>query len=359
MSQMQDPWFDPNSPGATWGRGASSVMQGLYGQMMYQKQVDEAKRQFDATHGLDTRKQDWEETNTPAYNFGQMTDVTREKFGQDIPMAEVQENFLGQHSPKYEQTIGEKVREAVESGAFPNPREAYEYFGKVGSYDPYQVRVQGGYGQRTPSEGLQRWNDTLGMWEQGYFGDPKDPASQERMLQYWNQSGLKQTQSLTARPRAKEQALISQQTSTRLGSRLSEIKKNLEAIEGKYAESEAPKKADTERVPGVLGLGGIFSKKAPEWEPYHREQHDRYEAEEQATEAAKDFIDYVSALASSGTELPDSVDVWLRRLLTNPDVINDPTFIEQIPLLTQEIQGGGQQEAPQGNPLAQGFSLSR
>ena len=348
MNQMyQDPWFDPNSPNATWGRGAASVMQGLYGQMMQKQQTDEAKRQFDLTHGLAERQQGWEETNTPAYQFGQMTDITRDKWGGDVPLDDVQENYFRQFTPKYDQTIAEKVKEAVESGAFPSAREAYEYFGKVGSYDPYQVRVQGGYGGRAENPTTKQWNDTLAMWRNGDFGDPADPLSQEKMLQYWKQVGTRTTENITKKPQAGEHALLVKQASTAIGSRLAEIKANLDEVSKRYGPTDKypegiPKTNDGQKVGGVMGL---FQKDAPEWSPYHRQQHDEYLRQQQGFEAALTFAEYVWGLARSGKELPESVVLWFDRIINFPDAaIKDPAFFQQIPMLEQEIQASEQQQ---------------
>jgi hypothetical protein len=227
--------------------------------------------------------------------------------------------------------------------------DAYDKLMKVGAYDPYQVRVQGSFGTKMPSASLQQWQDTQAMYERGDFGDPRDPASQERMLQYWSQVDTRRTLNTTPPRQLGEHRAIVGSVAKNIGALRETIDAEIKAIAGREDTAGRPKYSEDRRGPF-----GMFP--PSQWPDLLAKRHDVLMQQRQKAEAVASFIQYIQDMVEGGNQLPQSVINWVNKVNNFPkEILTDESIAAAIPGLQQELQGG-QGQQPQGGGVS--FSLA-
>lgn len=337
MPQQSTPWFDPYSPITTFGSGAESVMQGLYAQALMKKQQDELARQFNLTHGLAQQKQDWDQTNTPAFQFGQMADVTRDKFGQEVPVQTVQENYFRQFKPKQVETLDEQARKMVESGGAVDMADAYDKLQKVGRYNIYNTPSRA----PIPSADTVKYQDAARRYAAGEFGKPGTPEAQAGFIKFIQSVSTKPTLNTTPPKALPEHKAIVGTAASNFSTGLKAIDTELKTIASK------PELFDDEGNPlpmegaqptgGFLGIG----KTVKQWPPFYAQRFKLLQSQRAKMAAAMKFIQYLQDMVQAGYELPPNVVNWVNKVNNMPtSVLDDDSVLGVLPQLQQELQAG-------------------
>jgi len=351
MPQQVNPWFDPNSPITTFGSGIQNTMQGMYAAAMMKKQQDEMARQFDAQQALEGRKQTWEETNTPAFQFGQMTDVTRDKWGAEVPLQDVQENYLKQFAPKYDQTLAEQVQDMVRGGGATDEADAYDKLQKVGKYNIYNTPSR----QAQPSDKTLKWQTGLAMYNRGEFGQVGSQQAMEGLASFVQAVGTTPTRNDTPPPVLGEHRAIVGSLTKNLAEGLKAIDNSLKELTSKpelfdpKTNELLPQKSD-QKTGGFLGIGGSVK----QWPKYHSETFDRLNTQRPKMAAAMKFAQFIQDMVEGGKSLTPNVVNWVNKVNSYPAVVlEDDSVIQMIPALEKELMsGGGTQPAVGGTSIS-------
>ena len=311
-----DPWFDPSSPGATWGRGAASVMQGMYGNAMLQKQMDEQRRQFDIEQALAQQKQDWTQTNTPAYQFGQMADVTREKLGSDVDPSTIQENYFGNFRPHVPPTVLQQAMEIHKAGATKTLAEAVDKVLKTGPESPNMIRATYGSGGQ-PNPYTVKYEDARRREAAGQFGVPGSPESLKRMEDFVQGTSFPDKNVL--QPYQKQLTVHAHRVV-------------IDEIERLMAEAKAiasrPELINKERdlapeEEGRQGFLGIFGKKREAWPSFYAQRHRLVVQQANQLRTALKFIEDLLDDTKGGYTMDERLQRWIQEVIRDVKGVYD------------------------------------
>lgn len=334
MPQQVNPWFDPNSPITTFGAGAQNTMQGMYAAAMLKRQQDEAARQFNMTQALEQQKQDWTQTNTPAHQFGEMTDVTRDKWGNEIPLQDVQENYFKQFAPKYEPTLEEQAKAMVENGGARDMADAYDKLQKVGRYNIYNTPSRAG----VPSAETVQYQDAAKRYAAGEFGPVGDPESFRKFQEFFERINTNPSLNRTPPKMLGEHKAIVGSAAKNVAETLKVVDAELKSITGKpelYDDQGEPLPMEgAEKTGGFLGIGGSVK----QWPPFYAKRFKLLEEHRSKLSAAMKFIQFVQDMVEGGSALPPNVVNWVNQVINYPQaILENEAVLQAIPKLQEEI----------------------
>jgi len=195
--QQGNQFFNPNMPGADFGVGLSSVMQGLGQQTMMNKQLAEARRQFDVKQALEQQKQAWEEKNTPGYQYSTVAEATQQYGGDPA------EIYLKQYRPDIPpdeaKILAKKARDMVMMGGAKDFREAYDKILKTGPENQATIRATLGTGAR-PDWRTDLLNKLEAERQKGTYGPPDSAEAHDMMWKNFNDALTNRKNDLTTPP---------------------------------------------------------------------------------------------------------------------------------------------------------------
>lgn len=336
-----DPWFDPNSPNATWGPGVGSVMQGMYGNAMLQKQIAEEARRFDVESGFKNRVQDWAETNTPAFQFGQMADVTREKLGPDVDPTRIQENYFGNfkpNEPRQPQTIFEQASEMFKNGGASSLAEAYDKVLKTGKESPNMIRATYGSGGQ-PNWRTVQFEDAKRRYEKGEFGTPGTPDAQARFERHVQSLASNRPPSLLPEQKALVQSAI-----PALSQEIARLDKEMVAIE--HRDDVMGRDKRTQAMEGPF-----WNRRNAGWPQMWADRHDLLTKQMTQLKAALQFVQRLDDDTLGGYQMSPALIQWLNALVGRvQSIYDDPSMMSRMtglePVRTPVDQYGPTGSAP-------------